>query len=102
MLEVALRLLSGGGESGAGARPCNVEWIRSGVAQCKDAGVAVFLKQLGARPMLEGIPFNPLGVCKNDLSGRPAGLSDKKGGDWMEWPEDLRVRQFPGGAAWVR
>jgi len=37
-----------GGESGPGARPCNVEWIRSIVRQCKDAGTACFVKQLGA------------------------------------------------------
>jgi hypothetical protein len=24
-------------------------------------------------------------------------LKDRKGGDWSEWPEDLRVRQFPEG-----
>jgi hypothetical protein len=22
-------------------------------------------------------------------------LKDRKGGDWNEWPEDLRVREFP-------
>lgn len=34
-----------GGESGPGARPCRVEWIRSIVGQCKAAGVACFVKQ---------------------------------------------------------
>lgn len=37
-----------GGESGTHARPCDIEWIRSIVAQCKAAGVACFVKQLGA------------------------------------------------------
>ncbi len=37
-----------GGESGAGARPCNVEWIRSAIRQCKATGTACFVKQLGA------------------------------------------------------
>jgi protein gp37 len=37
-----------GGESGPGARPCDVEWIRGIVRQCRAAGVAVFVKQLGA------------------------------------------------------
>ncbi len=37
-----------GGESGANARLCDVAWIRSIVAQCKSAGVPVFVKQLGA------------------------------------------------------
>lgn len=31
-----------GGESGPGARSCNVEWVRSIVRQCRDAGVACF------------------------------------------------------------
>ena len=25
----------------------------------------------------------------------PLALRDKKGGDWSEWPEALRVREFP-------
>lgn len=37
-----------GGESGPGARPCNVEWLRSIVRQFAAAGVPVFVKQLGA------------------------------------------------------
>jgi protein gp37 len=41
----------GGGESGPNARPCNVEWIRSIVRQCKAAGVPVFVKQLGDSPV---------------------------------------------------
>jgi hypothetical protein len=36
-----------GGESGAGARPFNVAWARSIVEQCKAAGAACFVKQLG-------------------------------------------------------
>lgn len=44
-----------GGESGKGARLCNVEWIREGVRQCKAAGVAAFVKQdSGLRPGLQG------------------------------------------------
>jgi protein gp37 len=39
-----------GGESGPGARPFDVAWARSIVAQCRAAGVAVFVKQLGAAP----------------------------------------------------
>ncbi len=37
-----------GGESGHGARPCAIEWIESIVMQCKRAGVAAFVKQMGA------------------------------------------------------
>ncbi len=40
-----------GGESGPGARPMDVAWARSLVAQCQAAGVPVFVKQLGAKPI---------------------------------------------------
>jgi len=44
-----------GGESGNGARPCHVEWIRSIVSQCRNAGVPVWTKQdAGPRPGLQG------------------------------------------------
>ena len=69
-----------GGESGAKARPCNVEWIRNIVVQCQAASVPCFVKQLGS---------NPCGLESDAL------LTDKKGGAPAEWPEDLRVRQFP-------
>lgn len=42
-----------GGESGPGARPCDVAWIRSIVSQCKGVGVPVFVKQLGSAPFFE-------------------------------------------------
>lgn len=77
-----------GGESGHGARPFDVAWARSTVRQCRDAGVACFVKQLGARPMAYAI---------GDL-GRMS-LQSAKGGDMAEWPDDLRVREFPKAAA---
>lgn len=40
-----------GGESGPGARPFDLAWARSIVAQCDAADVAVFVKQLGAQPV---------------------------------------------------
>jgi len=79
-----------GGESGKGARPCNVEWIRSIVRQCREAGVACFVKQLGKEPYWDA----------SDGERMSMHLSDPKGGDPAEWPEDLRVREWPsrGGA----
>lgn len=71
-----------GGESGPGARPCALHWIRSIVSQCKDAGVACFVKQLGAKPF-------------SDLHPNGLSLKDKKGGDMAEWYSDLQVRDFP-------
>lgn len=80
-----------GGESGANARPCNAEWIRSGVKQCQAAGVKVFVKQLGAKPIFEPVYANVLGRT----SRCEVVIRDKKGGDMSEWPEDLRIREFP-------
>lgn len=74
-----------GGESGPGARPCNVQWIRSLVQQCRAAEGPVFVKQLGPRAY-ETLPHGATSWL------RPR---DRKGGDMSEWPADLRVRQFP-------
>ena len=40
----------------------------------------VFVKQMGRHPFTGG--FVPQ-------------FEDAKGGDWNEWPEDLRVREWP-------
>ena len=76
-----------GGESGVGARPFNIEWARSIIAQCRAAGVPCFVKQLGAKPEAE---TRVMGDHIYDLH-----LHDRKGGDPSEWPEDLRVREYP-------
>ncbi|WP_020699566.1 DUF5131 family protein [Reyranella massiliensis] len=75
-----------GGESGPRSRPFALEWARSIVGQCKASGVACFVKQLGAKPGDRPSPQS----CHE-----PIKLKDRKGGDWSEWPEDLRVREFP-------
>jgi len=62
-----------GGESGAGARPFDPAWAAQTIADGAALGVAVFLKQFGSRLKLR----------------------DYKGGDMSEWPEHLRVRQYP-------
>lgn len=67
-----------GGESGSGARPMNVVWARRIVDQCRDAGTAAFVKQLGS-------------VWAREHPGH----QDLKGGDPGWWPEPLRVREFP-------
>lgn len=63
-----------GAESGPNKRPYDLTWSRDLQSQCQAAGVAYFRKQVG-----DAIP----------------GLRDKKGGDWDEWPVELRVREFP-------
>ena len=88
-----------GGESGPGARLCDVAWIRSVIAQCKAASVAVFCKQLGARPvetvteMASGGECAPGRCC--DERTYQLHFRDHKGGDMSEWPADLRVREMP-------
>jgi protein gp37 len=89
-----------GGESGPHARPCDVAWIRAIVQQCRAAGAPCFVKQLGARPMWPTpiVDQSPDSIVRHgeydpgDLSMR---LKDRKGGDPSEWPEDIRVREFP-------
>lgn len=77
-----------GGESGPGARPLYLQWVRDIVAQCRDAGVPVFVKQMGAQP-----------VARQGVTELvQLRLKSRKGNDPTEWPEDLRVRQWPGGA----
>lgn len=86
-----------GGESGPNARPCNVEWIRSIVRQCKEASVPCFVKQLGANVVVSaGTRYflDSVGPVENLTAGR-MNLKDKKGGNTDEWPIDLRVRQMP-------
>lgn len=82
-----------GGESGPGARPCYVDWIRSIVDQCKSAGVACFVKQLGAKP------YDPSWHGGGTHEGSRMLLNSSKGGDPSEWPNDLRVRQWPEAVA---
>jgi protein gp37 len=95
-----------GGESGKGARPCATEWIGSLVAQCRAAAVPVFVKQLGAYVVSEertasldhfSDPASPklLLAPNGEAWAWRAGLRDSHGGDPSEWPEDLRVREFP-------
>jgi hypothetical protein len=84
-----------GGESGRGARPFALDWGREIVKQCKAASVPVFMKQVGSHPFT---------IYVTDKDGRfiggtsPLPHAKNKGGEPSEWPEDLRVRQFPGEA----
>ena len=73
-----------GGESGAHARPFDIDWARSIVNQGEAAGTAVYVKQLGSLPHSDGRPMH----------AAPRG----KYGDPAEWPADLRVREMPRAA----
>lgn len=80
-----------GGESGPNARPFDVAWARSIVAQCRTAGVAVFVKQIGSRPY-EAATLGDGTESDTPTRWKPC---HPKGGDPSEWPEYLRVREFP-------
>lgn len=84
----ALHWVIVGGESGPGARPCDAAWIRSIVEQCMAVDVAPFVKQFGAYAILDP-RYN------RTLPGWTRRLRHPKGGDPEEWPERLRVREFP-------
>lgn len=60
-----------GAESGLCRRHCNIDWIRSIVQQCQEAGVPVFVKQIH--------------------------INDKVVKDINLFPEDIRVREL----AWI-
>lgn len=71
-----------GGESGPGARPFDLAWARSIVAQCRAASVPCFVKQMGANPWDSGVELL---------------MASRKGKDTDEWPPYLRLREMPKG-----
>lgn len=107
-----------GGESGPGARRCDVRDVRRVVEQCRAAGVPVFVKQLGAFVVDRNDRFSfdepaPAGHWPGEPSPQHVEhhinghredhqgadcrvhLHNRKGGNPDEWPADLRVREFP-------
>jgi protein gp37 len=72
-------LICGGG-SDVLAQPFHVEWALHLLDQCRAAGVAFFLKQLGKKPFYQNEPLE---------------LEHKHGGDWSEWREAWQVREVP-------
>jgi protein gp37 len=66
-----------GGESGAEARRMDPVWARDIRLQCRTAGVSYHFKQKGRVLSAER-------ACK-----------DREGKDPAEWPQDLRVQEFP-------
>ena len=85
--EAHIDWLIAGGESGPKARPCDIRWIRSAMCQCQAADTPVFVKQLGAN--IAGRD------CEHGRSGKTCKTMHRSGADPSEWPEDLRVREFP-------
>lgn len=66
-----------GGESGAGARRMDPEWVHRLRGQCDQRGVMYHFKQLG------------------EVLAREFGCKNRKGGDPAEWPQEFRIQEFP-------
>jgi protein gp37 len=91
-----------GGESGAGAREFQLEWAYDIVRQCRAAGVPVFVKQFGKRPVTSNANLYDFPEAMTIFvhgtaaaGGRLVLRDGKKGADMTEWPEQFRVREFP-------
>ena len=84
-----------GGEAGPGARRFDLEFARSTIRQGRAAGAAVFVKQLGARPVGTGADLKLKRIGGQGPDREPLELRSRKGNDPAEWPEDLRVRELP-------
>jgi protein gp37 len=75
-LPSGLHWVIAGGESGPKARPCSIIWLQQIVDRCWHLGIPCFVKQLGS--------LTPEWHHK-----------DKQGTDTAQWPEGLRVQEFP-------
>lgn len=93
-------IIVGGESAQAGALPrsFDLEWARSTVAVFKAVGVPVFVKQLGSRAVDSAagyVMFLHQGGGGTGPMPQPVQLDDRTGADPAEWPEELRVREFP-------
>jgi protein gp37 len=100
------------GETGRDARKCDAAWLRSIVAQSKDAWTQCYVQHLGSHVR---IPYYDNGEWEVDrfdirwngikqtpsLDGQPppgsdcrARLGSRAGSDPSEWPAELRVRDL--------
>lgn len=83
----------------------DIRWARTLLEACRAAGVPAFMKQLGrfvrmgrsdaVQPCALG------GGWRADGPGSDQGIVEmphSKGGDPIQWPEDLRVREWPRAA----
>lgn len=84
-----------GGESGPGARPFDLAWARSTIEQCRAAGVPAFVKQIGSGMRLHTHAHGRGAHVSDSDRETYVIVRDRKGGDPTDWPEDLRVREYP-------
>ena len=71
-----------GGESDqmSPARPFAIEWAEKLIVNCRYACVTPFVKQIGSNALCLGLEYP---------------TKDRAGADPAEWPESIRVREFP-------
>lgn len=78
-----------GGESGAGARPLEPQWIADLIHSARRAGAAPFVKQLGS-----------VWARNTSVEGKTVhALGDTKGGNPDYWPAYLHIREHPRSPA---
>jgi protein gp37 len=90
------------------ARNGHVEHAWSILRQCEEANVKCFIKQLGTNPVKGLSAVMPeaditdedadpadIAAWEHNRHNAPMHLKNKKGGDWNEWRDGLRVREFP-------
>ncbi len=68
------------GETGTNARNFDLAWARNLIEQLREHNIPVFVKQLGSKPA---------------IGSKPLTLNNPNGSDPAEWPNDLRIWEFP-------
>lgn len=95
----ALSWIIVGGESGPSAEPCDIWSLRNVEVQTREAGVPLFVKQLGKRCRMNvtaSIPATQAGLRYEPETLTSGVVTFKsKGGNPETWPEDLRRREMP-------
>lgn len=96
-----IRLIITGGMSGSLEKPYNIQWARDTIDLCEHDHVDCFVKQMGSHCVtdnanMEDWPYGTMLKARGKaFASARAVFKDRKGGDWWEWPDELRVRQFP-------
>jgi protein gp37 len=76
-----IKLIIYGGESGStNVSHFNCNWLYKQIQFCDQYKKKCFVKQLGSNPF---------------LNSKALDLNDYSGGDWLEWPSQFQLREFP-------
>jgi protein gp37 len=80
-LPTSAELFIYGGESGStDVTKFNCNWLYDQILFCDRNKKKCFIKQLGSNAF---------------LNSKPLGLENFHGADWLEWPEQFQIREFP-------